>query len=337
MTYVRAKDISRWQGAWQDTGEPIVLIKIGGGDDGLYYDSQATNNWNGAVAAGRAVGGYWFAGGGNPSAEAAFFLKGMEPLTEGDVYALDWEIQHADPVGWCREFMQYIHDAIGVWPLIYLNLSTLNSYDWSPILNNCGLWLADWDNNPDGPAVTTHTYVMQQYNDGPVYDHDTWFGTVDQFKKYGYHKPAPAQVVIPAPAPTEPPAPTPAPIIPPAPQPVTPPTPAPEPTPTSTVQPAPEPPQTTPKGDNMKGILSTLKSWLLAVWSMPIVSRAVHTFWQAFLAVFVAGITPIMPMVLGHSYGDAKAAMFALIGAALAAGFSAAKTAVVLWWKAKKA
>ena len=156
--------------------------------------------------------------------------------------------------------------------------------------------------------------------------------------------PAPVQVVIPAPAPIEPPAPTPAPVI----APTSEPTPAPQQTvsvpatytttaSTPTVQPTPEPPQTTPKGDNMKGILSTLKSWLLAVWSMPIVSRAVHTFWQAFLAVFVAGVTPIMPMVLGHSYGDAKAAMFALIGAALAAGFSAAKTAVVLWWKAKKA
>lgn len=339
MSYVRAKDISRWQGAWQETGEPIVLIKIGGGDSGLYYDSRATEDWNGAVADGRAVGGYWFAGGGNPSAEAAFFLKGMAPRVENDVYALDWEIQHADPVGWCAEFMQYVHDQVGVWPLLYINLATLNAYDWSPVLKNCGLWLADWDNNPDGPAVTLHTYVMQQYNDGPVYDHDAWFGTLDQFKAYGWH----SQVTPPAPAPVEPPAP--ALIIPPAPTPASEPVveplppepaPAPEPTPTPTVQPTPEPPQATSKGDNMNGILSTLKSWLVALWSMPVVSRAVHTFWQTFLAVFIAGATPIMPMVLGHSYGDARTATLALVGAALAAALSATKTVAVAWWESRQ-
>lgn len=138
-----------------------------------------------------------------------------------------------------------------------------------------------------------------------------------------------APVPTPEPAPQPGPAPTPAPVIPPV-------VPAPQPTPTPTVQPTPEPPQTTPKGDNMKGILSTLKSWLLAVWSMPIVSRAVHTFWQAFLAVFIVGISPIMPMVLGHSYGDAKTAVLSLIGAAVAAGLSAAKTVVVMWWQSRK-
>jgi hypothetical protein len=33
-----AKDISRWQGTWQDTGEPIVMIKMSGGDAGLQED-----------------------------------------------------------------------------------------------------------------------------------------------------------------------------------------------------------------------------------------------------------------------------------------------------------
>jgi hypothetical protein len=32
---IPALDISQYQGAWQDRGEPIVMIKMGGGDDGL--------------------------------------------------------------------------------------------------------------------------------------------------------------------------------------------------------------------------------------------------------------------------------------------------------------
>lgn len=240
---VPAKDISRYQGAYQDAGEPIVLIKIGGGDDGLYYDSDANENWNGAVAAGRAVGGYWFAGGGNPTAEAAFFLKGMQPLTENDVYALDvesgstWNPNGAgvDPVSWVSQFVNYVHDQIGVWPLIYMNLNTANLHDWSPVLRSCGLWLADWAVSPDATIPTGYTYVMQQFSDGPNYDHDEWFGSVQQFQAYGYHAAAtPSPVPPPAPIPT-PPAPTP-----PAPDP-SPPLPTPDPSPTPEPAPAPDP------------------------------------------------------------------------------------------------
>lgn len=232
-----AKDISRYQGAWQDTGEPIVMIKIGGGDVGLYFDSEANANWNGAVAAGKAVGGYWFAGGTDPIAEANYFMNGMKPLTDNDVYALDWEVGNPDPVGWCTTFVNHVHDSIGVWPLIYLNLATLSAHDWTPVTNNCGLWLADWNNDPAGTIDTPYTYVMQQYNDGPNYDHDEFFGTVDQFKAYGWHAAAPAPtppiVVPPEPTP-EPPTPDPGPITPPTPEPTPPdPTPTPpKPTPT---------------------------------------------------------------------------------------------------------
>jgi hypothetical protein len=41
-----AKDISRYQGSYVNTGEPIIMAKVGGGDDGIYYDPQLTNNYN---------------------------------------------------------------------------------------------------------------------------------------------------------------------------------------------------------------------------------------------------------------------------------------------------
>lgn len=184
--YIQAKDISKWQGDWQDTGESIVMIKVSGGDNGLYYDPKATQNYYGSKNAGKAIGMYHFAGGTDAIAEANFFIKACSPLEENDVLALDWEVGNADPVGWCTQFVNRVHDATGVWPLLYLNLSTLNAHDWSPVLASCGLWLADWSVSPDGEAPTHHTYVMQQYGDSP-YDKDAWFGTIDQFKAYGYH------------------------------------------------------------------------------------------------------------------------------------------------------
>lgn len=223
MAWTKAKDISRYQGAWQDTGEPIVLIKMsgGGGDDGLYMDSQAASNYQAAVAAGKAVGGYHFGGGAmSAEAEAAYFIKAMSPLAENDVYALDVEAALAsrpDVVGWVSDFVNYVHDHINVWPLVYMNLATLQAHDWTPVLNDCGLWLADWAVSPDANIPTIHTYVMQQYSDGPNYDHDAWFGTVDQFKAYGYHTPKP-QDATPGSLPPQP-EPTPAPVSEPTPEP----------------------------------------------------------------------------------------------------------------------
>lgn len=243
MAYTKALDISRWQGvidwnAVKSSGYEIAVIKISGGDDGLYYDQRASANYYGAQAAGLSLAGYHFAGGTNPTQEAEYFVKGMRPFAENDVFVLDWEVQHTDPVGWCNTFVNHVHDLTGCWPLIYMNASTANSYDWTPVFQNCGLWVAAWNNDPDGAAVTPHTYVMHQYtSDGSVagiagrVDLDAWYGTIDQFKQYGYHAPVapPAPPAQPHPAPT-PPAPEPAPA------------PVPEPTPTPAPQPAPVPP-----------------------------------------------------------------------------------------------
>jgi hypothetical protein len=93
MGWIQAKDISQWQGNWQDTGEPIIMMKMAGGDNGLYMDTQAIINYESALKAGRAGGGYFFAGGGNPSAEHPLSLslsqfrqlqkRLLHPLKEG--------------------------------------------------------------------------------------------------------------------------------------------------------------------------------------------------------------------------------------------------------------
>lgn len=211
--WLTGKDISVYQGAWIDTGEQFVMIKMSGGDNGLYMDSQAASNYSGAVSAGKVVGGYHFAGGTDAVAEADYFVRAMSPQAENDIYALDWEVQNPDPVGWCKAFMNEVHAKIGVWPLLYINLSTLNAYDWTPVLTNSGLWLADWAVSPDADAPTNWTYVMQQYTDTP-YDKDAFFGTREQLQAYGWH----AQAAAP-PLPTSPPQPSPVPSTPSAPAP----------------------------------------------------------------------------------------------------------------------
>lgn len=229
MAYLEAIDVSLWQGEinWGQVPQPIAIIKMSGGDAGLYFDSKANQNYYAAKAAGKAVGCYHFAGGGNAAAEADFFVKACSPLEQNDVLALDWEVQHADPVGWCNTFVNRVHELTGVWPLIYINLATLRAHNWDVVLANCGLWLAAWNNDPDGAALTTKTYVMHQYtSDGSVpgiagrVDMDAWYGTLAQFQEYGY------QVATPEPTPPQPiPQPEPVPTPEPTPQPVPVPTP----------------------------------------------------------------------------------------------------------------
>lgn len=263
---ILAKDISRWQGAYSETGEPIVFVKISGGDQGLYIDPQAANNYNQVIAHGHAFAGYHFAGGGDPVAEANFFLNAMQPWNPGEVPCLDWEISHPDPVGWCLAFANQVHSVAGAWPLIYMNRATLMAYDWSPVLNNCALWLADWVGQPN-PNIDTgkYTYTVLQYNDGPVYDRDVVYcDSVDQFKKLGWPS---ASVPVPTPVPQPAPAPEPAPEPSPAPAPVPEPTPEPAPLPSPDTPPETPPNPVTPPVVNGTGNNEPKPNILLAIWN----------------------------------------------------------------------
>lgn len=196
MSHITFNDISQWQGNvnWAVHPYPMVIIKMSGGDAGLYLDSKANQNYYGAQGAGKAIGMYHFAGGGDPTNEADYFVNACSPLAVNDVLVLDWEVQHSNPVGWCQTFVQRVHDKTGVWPLIYFNGSTWNSYDWTPVTKNCGVWVAWYDRDPEGTLpVGGKIYVAHQYTSsgstpgiaGRV-DTNAWFGTLDQFKKYGY-------------------------------------------------------------------------------------------------------------------------------------------------------
>lgn len=222
------KDISYAQGAFNmDTdSDPIVAMKASGDDAGLYLDSQLVRNYADAIRLGKVPILYHFAGGGDPVTEANYFIAAVSPYAVGDVYALDWEVNVASPVEWVNTFVTHFHAVVGAWPLVYMDISRREGSDWSPVLNNCGLWIAapSFAFTDDIPGIGV--YVAQQ---GPIVngvDTDMWFGTIAQLKAYGYHTPA----ATPPPPPVNPPEPTPVP-----------PTPVPDPTPVDPVPVNPDP------------------------------------------------------------------------------------------------
>lgn len=71
------------------------------------------------------------------------------------------------------------------------------------------------------------------------------------------------------------------------------------------------------------------KSIIKSIRSNDAVMRVVHTAWQAFVGVFLLGITGVASSLLStHNFSDARSALLALAGAAVAAALSAAKGAL---------
>jgi hypothetical protein len=268
-------DISYAQGLYNMDADynPVIAMKMSGayyGSKVCYLDTQAARNYQNATRLHKTPILYHFAGGGDARAEAEYFFKAVSPLAEGDVYALDYELTAnmnppADPVAWCVTFAERFHELTGAWVIFYTFASMLTAYNWTPLLQNCALWVADYAVSPDGSVPDGgHPYIIQQYTDSPL-DTNASFIDLETLKKYGYHVQTPQPTPTPSPAPE--PAPQPEPVPQPTPAPETPPTPAPTETPTTT-EPVPpvivvHPPGpvvvTTPKKSLLQRLIALLK------------------------------------------------------------------------------
>jgi GH25 family lysozyme M1 (1,4-beta-N-acetylmuramidase) len=189
-------DVSHHQGAidWPAvaaSGWAFAVIKATEGTG--YVDPALAANRAGARAAGLVVGLYHFARAGDPVAEANYFASTVGALSAGEFIALDWEVQAANPVAWCKAWLDRATACLGPRPLIYLNQSTMASYDWAPVAADSGLWEAKYDGSPSAPVTAHWAFAaMKQYGStgsvpgigGPC-DVDEFYGTAAQLRAYG--------------------------------------------------------------------------------------------------------------------------------------------------------
>lgn len=150
-------DISRWQGdfdlekAVKNEGVEFVIIKGGGGDDGLYVDRQFVSNYNKAKKLGIPVGCYWFSKAltlDQAKKEADYFydncLKGRQ--FELPVY-MDVENKQQLAVSnlidivyqWCKNI-----ENRGYYVGIYGSTSKLNGVMKDAKLDVFDKWVAHW-------------------------------------------------------------------------------------------------------------------------------------------------------------------------------------------------
>jgi lysozyme len=197
---LRGIDVSEFQGQPnydQLKGElDFVIIRASFGT--ARQDHDFTYNRDNARRVGLLRGFYHYAYPeytASPESEAEFFVQQVSPLQPGEWLVLDMEetSYQGDLVDWSRRFLVRVEQLVGFKPIFYTYLAILNSHNWQSIINNDnGLWLADYDGNPDGsPAVQWPIVAMKQWTDAePVggvgnVDGDTFFGDSAAFMRYG--------------------------------------------------------------------------------------------------------------------------------------------------------
>jgi len=215
MTQLKGADISDFQGQpdFDKLKEDLdfVLTKA---TQGVGFTARTLNrNKSEMRRVGLQHGFYHFAGGGDPIAEANYFVDQIGDYHKGELLMLDWEIQHEDPAQWCLQWLQHVEARTGTKPLIYMNSSAAHFSDWSPVVqNNNGLVIASYGiddgsphNAPDS-AQWPYWAIWQYTSSGAVngivgnVDLDIFHGDATALARYGGADGASAPQPIPVPA-----------------------------------------------------------------------------------------------------------------------------------------
>lgn len=190
-------DVSSWQTGINVTtsGAQIVVAKATEGVG--YVSSDCDRVVQDALAAGQGVGVYHFAHTENDARrEAQYFIDNTRGYVgKGIVPILDWEPSAPWNTDWALTWLQTVEAAWGTKPIIYMNQSTENSYDWSAVVSgNYGLWIAAYTLgytpvygfNPPSVQPTLYHWpfaVAWQYTStGHV---NNWGGALDLSVVYG--------------------------------------------------------------------------------------------------------------------------------------------------------
>lgn len=190
-------DVSSWQTGINVTtsGAQIVAAKA---TEGIgYVNPDCDRVVQDALAAGQGVGVYHFAHTENDARrEADYFIDNTRGYVgKGIVPILDWEPSAPWDTGWALTWLRTVEAAWGTKPIIYMNQSTENSYDWSAVVaGNYGLWIAAYTlgytpiygfNPPSAQPTLYHwpfAVAWQYTSTGYVGD---WGGALDLSVVYG--------------------------------------------------------------------------------------------------------------------------------------------------------
>lgn len=131
----------------------FVIIKATQGT--WYVNPCCDKHYQQAKAAGKLLGTYHYAEGGDAKAEADYFLKNIQGYIKEAILCLDWEenigqgaknpvFGTAGAPAWIKTWCDYVFSKTGVRPLVYIQASALADVKG---IGDYGLWVAQYANN----------------------------------------------------------------------------------------------------------------------------------------------------------------------------------------------
>lgn len=154
-----------------------------------YINPYCDEHYQSAKAAGKLLGVYHYASGGNPEAEADFFIGNIQGYLHEAILVLDWESGDNAAWGnsnWVKRFCERVVALTGINPMIYVQRSAANQCEG---LGDYGLWIAEYPDyarrgwNDYVETIYQGDYAMHQFtSSGNIAG---WGGNLDLSLFYG--------------------------------------------------------------------------------------------------------------------------------------------------------
>lgn len=166
-------DISKWQGSFdlaaakESDGIEFVIIKAGGGDNGLYKDSKFATNYKKAVSANLYKGAYFY-GNATTTAEAEEEAEYFASLLSGKQFELPvyYDVESSNMLGLTKAKLTNViiafckkMESLGYFVGIYMSRSKFSSEVTDSKLADYAHWVAEWSDE----CKYTGDYGMWQF------------------------------------------------------------------------------------------------------------------------------------------------------------------------------
>lgn len=196
-------DVSSWQTGINLAKVPcdFVIVKVSEGTG--YVSPDWKRQYNQAKNAGKCLGVYHYANGGNVKSEADFFLKQVKDCVGQAILVLDWEGDNNPRFGnndsaWVKEWLDYVYKKTKIRPILYVSKSVMYKFK---NIGDYALWIAQYANmNPTGYQSCPwnegmYTCAIRQYSScgrlsgyGGNLDLNKFYGDKTAWNKYAGKK-----------------------------------------------------------------------------------------------------------------------------------------------------
>lgn len=141
-------DVSNWQAGINLEAVPADFVIMKATQGTKYVSPDLNRQYKQAKKAGRLLGVYHFATGGDVKAEANHFINTIKDYIGEAILVIDWESDDNQSFGkndlnWVKQWCDYVYSKTSVKPMIYIQQSAMSRMKG---VGDYGLWVAQYAN-----------------------------------------------------------------------------------------------------------------------------------------------------------------------------------------------